>query len=221
MLEELAGDDRVEARVPERQRLLDVRLDGLDPERPRFLERRGVHVEPDHGVALEEVLGQRARAAAEVEHALPAADRLDEERDPLGDEDEVALVAAFAVVLFVALAEVAHGGRGGGKKAPKGEDRADGASCPSDAIVRLRRPSSSAISGSQPRICFARVMSGWRTCGSSTGQRLVDDLARRAREAEDDLGELEERLLVRVAEVHGQVLPDSASRTMPRMRSST
>src|SRR5688572_22463626 len=30
MLEKLAGDDGVEARVVERQRLLDVRLDGLD-----------------------------------------------------------------------------------------------------------------------------------------------------------------------------------------------
>ena len=100
-------------------------------------------------------LRQRARAAAEVEHALPAADRRHEERDALGDEDEVALVASLAVVLFVALAETAHA-------------EPTAASCPSDAIV-LRRPSSSAISGSQPRICFARVMSGWRTCGSSTG----------------------------------------------------
>ena len=32
-----------------------------------------------------------------------------------------------------------------------------------------RRPSSSSISGSQPSSCWARVMSGWRTCGSSTG----------------------------------------------------
>ena len=45
-------------------------------------------------------------------------------------------------------------------------------------------------------------MSGWRTCGSSTGQRLVDDLARRAGEPEDGLGELEQRHLVGVADVH-------------------
>ena len=155
MLEELAGDDGVEARVLERQRLLDVRLHRLDPERRGLLERGGVDVEPDDRVALEEVLRQRARAAAEVEHALPATDRGLEERDALGDEDEVALVSSLAVVLFVAFAERAHA-------------EPTAASCPSDAIV-LRRPSSSAISGAQPRICFARVMSGWRTCGSSTG----------------------------------------------------
>ena len=155
VLEELAGDDSVEARVLERQRLLDVRLHGLDPERRAFSSAACVDVEPDDRVAFEEVLRQRARAAAEVEHALPAADRLDEQRDALGDEDEVALVSSLAMVLFVAVAERAHA-------------EPTAASCPSDAIV-LRRPSSSAISGSQPRICFARVMSGWRTCGSSTG----------------------------------------------------
>ena len=86
---------------------------------------------------------------------FPRADGRDEQRDALGDEDEVALVSALAMVLFVAVAERAHA-------------EPTAASCPSDAIV-LRRPSSSAISGAQPRICFARVMSGWRTCGSSTG----------------------------------------------------
>ena len=86
---------------------------------------------------------------------LPCPIALDEERDALGDEDEVALVSSLAMVLFVALAERAHA-------------EPTAASCPSDAIV-LRRPSSSAISGFHARICFARVMSGWRTCGSSTG----------------------------------------------------
>ena len=152
---QLACDDGVEAGVLERQRLLDVRLHRLDPERGGLLERGGVDVEPDDRVSLEEVLGQRARAAAEVEHAFPLPDRLDEQRDALGNEDEVALVSSLAVVLFVAVAERAHA-------------EPTAASCPSDAIV-LRRPSSSAISGAQARICFARVMSGWRTCGSSTG----------------------------------------------------
>ena len=40
---------------------------------------------------------------------LPAPDRRDEQRDALGNEDEVALVPSLAMVLFVALAEVAHG----------------------------------------------------------------------------------------------------------------
>ena len=39
---------------------------------------------------------------------------------------------------------------------------------PSDSTQR-RRPSSRSTSGSQPRICRARVMSGRRTCGSSVG----------------------------------------------------
>ena len=41
-------------------------------------------------------------------------------------------------------------------------------STPACSIV-LWRPSRSSTSGSQPSSCFARVMSGWRTCGSSTG----------------------------------------------------
>ena len=41
---------------------------------------------------------------------------------------------------------------------------------PSRGSATCRRsPSSSLISGSQPSTCLARVMSGWRTCGSSTG----------------------------------------------------
>ena len=149
MLEELSRDDRVEARVLERQRLLDVRLHRLDPEGCRLLERGGVHVQAHHRVAFEEVARQRAGAAAEVEYPLPAADGRLEQRDPLGDEDEVALATSLSVMLLVALGELAHA-------------EPTAASCPSEAIV-LRRPSSSAISGCQPRICFARVMSGWRT----------------------------------------------------------
>ena len=155
MLEELTCDDGVEARVLERQRLFDVGLDRLDSECGRLLERGRIDVEADDRVPVEEVPGERARATAEVEHTLAAADGRDEERDALGHEDEVALVSSLAVVLFVAFAERAHA-------------EPTAAPCPSEAIV-LRRPSSSAISGPQPRICFARVMSGRRTCGSSTG----------------------------------------------------
>ena len=108
MLEELARDDRVEARVLERKGLLDVRLQRLDPERGRLLERRGVDVEADHRVALEEVPGQRTRAAPEVEHALPRPDGRDNQRNALGHEHEVALVSPRAVVLFVSFADRAH-----------------------------------------------------------------------------------------------------------------
>ncbi len=146
MLEELAGDDRIEALLVEGEPLLHVRLYRLDPERGGLLERSRVDVQADDRVALEEATRQRARAAAEVEHALPAADRRNQEGNTLRDEDEVALVSPLTVVLFVALAEVRHA-------------EPTAASLPSDAIVR-RRPSSSSISGSQPRICLARVMSG-------------------------------------------------------------
>src|SRR5262249_30913185 len=127
----------------------------LDAERSRLLECRGIDVQADHGVPRQEMQCQRSRAAAEVQDALSGPDRGDEERHTLGYEDEVALVAALAVVFLVALSERAHA-------------EPTAASCPSDSMV-LRSPSSSAISGFQPRICFARVMSGCRTCGSSTG----------------------------------------------------
>ncbi len=58
-------------------------------------------------------------------------------------------------------------------------------------------PSSSEISGSQPSSCCARVMSGRRCIGSSTRQRLEDDLARRAGDPLHDLRELEHRQLCR------------------------
>ena len=122
VLEELAGDDGVEARVGERQRLLDVRLHRLDPERGGLLERGRIDVEADDRVPFEEVARQRAGTAAEVEHALPAADRRDEQRDALGDEDEVALVSALAMVLFVAVAERASRGADGGL-VPERRDR--------------------------------------------------------------------------------------------------
>ena len=155
VLEEFTGNDDVEARALERQLVFDVGLDRLDSESCRFLEGGRIDVEADDRVPLEEVPGERARTTAEVEHALPAANGGDEERDTLGNEDEVAPVSSLAVVLFVAFAERAHA-------------EPTAAPCPSEAIV-LRRPFSSAISGSHPRICFARMMSGLRTCGSSTG----------------------------------------------------
>ena len=108
MLEELTGDDSVEARVGERERLVDVGDHGLDTELGRLLERSPVDVEPDHVVALDEMLRQRTGPAAQIEHALSAADRRLEHGNALGDEDEVTFVPAFPVMLFVALADRAH-----------------------------------------------------------------------------------------------------------------
>ena len=71
--------------------------------------------------------------------------------------------------------------------------------------ARGASPSSSSISGSQPRSCCARVMSGWRTCGSSSGSASKTIWLRAAR-LEHLLGELENRVLARVADVDRQVL---------------
>ena len=64
------------------------------------------------------------------------------------------------------------------------------------------RPSRSWTSGSHPSTSRASVMSGWRCVGSSIGQRLERDLRRRAGDVEHRLGQLEDRELVRVADVH-------------------
>ena len=69
MLDQLAGDDDVEARVGKRQRLVDVGPDGLDPERRRLRERLAVDVDADDVVSFEVRAGERAVAAAEVEDA--------------------------------------------------------------------------------------------------------------------------------------------------------
>ena len=68
-----------------------------------------------------------------------------------------------------------------------------------------RSPRSTSTFGSQSSRRRARVMSGWRTLGSSTGSGNEADLARRARQPHDQLRELEQRHLVRVADVDGVV----------------
>ena len=105
VLEELAGDDHVEGLAVQRQRLVDVRDDGRDPELLRLRQRGPVDVDADHLVPLQEMAGQRARAASEVEHVSALPDRLLEERNSLGDEHEVAGISALAVVGLVQLAE--------------------------------------------------------------------------------------------------------------------
>ncbi len=68
------------------------------------------------------------------------------------------------------------------------------------------RPCSSETFGSQPSSVRARVMSGWRTLGSSVGQRLVDDLALRAGHVDDEPRDLLDRHLLRVPDVDRVVL---------------
>ena len=75
------------------------------PSSSAFASAALVDVDADDLVPLEEVAGERAGAAAEVEHALAFPDRLLEERDSLRDEDELAGVPTLAVVGLVELAE--------------------------------------------------------------------------------------------------------------------
>ena len=51
-------------------------------------------------------------------------------------------------------------------------------------------------------LALARVMSGWRTFGSSTGSGLYSIFALRAGDADDLLRELLDRHLARIADVH-------------------
>ncbi len=109
VLEELAGDDGVEACVGEGKLLLRIRDHGLDPESRSAPQGGAVDIEADDRVAGKEVPADRTRAAAEIEDAMPRpADRGDEEWDALGDEDEVAAVTRGAVMLFVSSAQVFH-----------------------------------------------------------------------------------------------------------------
>ena len=71
MLEQLAGDDDVEAAVVERQRIVEVGPARLDPELLRLRERLAVGVDADDLVPAGIGLGQGAVAAAEVEHLPP------------------------------------------------------------------------------------------------------------------------------------------------------
>ena len=75
VLEQFPGDDRVELLAVERERRLDVGGDHGDAELLRLCERALVDVDSDDLVPLEEVAGESAGAAAEVEHApaLPIA----------------------------------------------------------------------------------------------------------------------------------------------------
>ena len=69
------------------------------------------------------------------------------------------------------------------------------------AIVR-RRPSASPTCGSHPSAVRASVMSGRRTVGSSSRPRDVHDLAAGPGQLADQRGQLRDRHLVRVADVH-------------------
>ena len=112
MLEQFAGDDDIERRIGERQRLVDVRPHRLDAELRRFGERLAIHVHTDDLVAVDVRAGQRSVAAAEVEHAPATSDELREELGALGAAVDELAPAARAVVLAVAVTELLEPGHG-------------------------------------------------------------------------------------------------------------
>ena len=60
VLQQLAGDHGVEARIGEWKGLFDIRHDRLDTQLRRGLERHPIDVEPDDLVAVEKVPSDRA-----------------------------------------------------------------------------------------------------------------------------------------------------------------
>src|SRR5207244_3910026 len=106
VLEHLAGDDGVEARVLERERIVEVGPARLDPELRGLGERGPVDVDADDLVPLGVCLRQRPVAAAEVEHRLPGADPLAEERRALRLAEDEVLAPALAVVAAVRLLDL-------------------------------------------------------------------------------------------------------------------
>jgi len=105
VLEQLAGDDDVEARTLERERLVEVGPARLDTELLRFRQCLLVCVDADYLVPFGVGARQGAVAAAQVEHAPPrAADMPPEELDAFGACEDEAGASLEPVVLRIALA---------------------------------------------------------------------------------------------------------------------
>ena len=193
--------------VVERKRLLDVRLHRLDPEHRGFLERVRVDVEADDQVVLEEVprqrcpSGSRGRAPAcpgrrrrRAAGCVPARRR----SRPRRDAPDGAL-------------------RNGRRATSRGADgglvaeRLD--RLPQAVLQRdLRLPAEDLLRTRDVRLPNLRVVDG---------ERLEHDLARRAREPQDEPRRARAASSSGLPRFTGRCSPDSASRTIPRMRSST
>ena len=107
MLEELARDHDVEGAALERQRIVEVGPARLDPELLCLGERFAVGIDADDLVPAGVSLGERAVAAAQVEHVPPRpADVAAEELDALRACEDEAGAAFDAVVLGVPLAQL-------------------------------------------------------------------------------------------------------------------
>jgi hypothetical protein len=105
VFEQLTRDDGIEALALQRKRLLDVGRDDVDAELFRLGKRSLVDVDSDYIVSFEEVAGEGAGAAAEIEHVPSLPDRLLEEWDSLRDKDELPGVSPLAVVGLVELSK--------------------------------------------------------------------------------------------------------------------
>src|SRR5437879_5429348 len=114
MLQQLTGDDDVEALVRELEGLVEVGPVCLDPELRRLRQRLAVGVDADDVISLRIRPGERAVAATQVEHAAAGpADVLPEERLALRPREDESRAPLAAVVLGVPLAQLlqAHEGR--------------------------------------------------------------------------------------------------------------
>ena len=136
--------------------------------------RRQARQHPHRGRLAGPVRAEEAEAVARLDAEVDAVDR--------GD-------------LSVGLGQAPREHRGGGRLRARA-----GPPTPIAASVS-RRPCSSSTVGDQSSSSWASAMSGRRTAGSSDRQGLEDDRRAAARDAHDDLGELEDRELGRVAQV--------------------
>jgi hypothetical protein len=106
MLEQFAGDDDVEARVLESQRLVEIGPSRLDPGLLRLGERLTIGIDADDFVACGIGASKGTVTAAEVEDALAGAtDVAAEELDSLGSREDESRPSLKPVVFGVAFAE--------------------------------------------------------------------------------------------------------------------
>ena len=107
MLEQLAGDDDVEARVAEGERLVEVGPVCFDPELLRLCERFPVGIDTDDLVPGRVRVGQSAVATPEIEHApTGTTDVAAKKLDALLTGKDEARAPLEPIVLGVALAQL-------------------------------------------------------------------------------------------------------------------
>jgi len=100
VLEELSGDHGVETSIGKGKRCLDVGQDRLDAQLGGRIERHSIDVQPDDDVAVEEMPGNSAAPATEVENPLSRSPQSALEiRDPLRNEHEIPVISSAGVIV--------------------------------------------------------------------------------------------------------------------------